>query len=170
MIDVKKIQGCVEFINLREFYVKDNEEGVSEIIYNNEHDWHVQIENENLETIKFLKIDHCIITKYNSNPRCDFGLLGLEKLYFVEIKKYKKNSLKKKKRKEARDQLSASIVYFKEQGLKDLTKVHAVISLVPKISYQRQEFIVRTSSQIALANFQKECGCPNLYEGNLIKF
>ena len=50
-----------------------------------------------------------------------------------------------------------------------MSRVTAVISLVPKID-EMLPTIVTTTKQNTIDVFLKECGCPNVIEGNLIKF
>jgi hypothetical protein len=168
MFDTSSFKNCIQNESKKEFFVRDMENGVSEIIYNKNSDWHVQVLNVSNQSLEFLKIDHCVNQK-ESIKRCDFGLITKDEIYFVEIKNFKKNGLKNKKKKEARNQLIASINYFREKGLKDLLNTYAVVTLVPRTSYRRDENVVKIGNQAAISNFQLKCGCPNLYEGNLIK-
>jgi hypothetical protein len=165
---------CCTLHNDSILYVKDGNN--SSCFLSNENDFHIKVTNNVEKLISFLKIDKCIFND-GDESKCDLSLADAEKIYFIEIKELETNDLydlkhtkRNKKRREAKEQLASTINEFKKtKGLKNLTKVNAVIALISKLdkNYSR---IISTKDQGVIDDFMDLCGCPNIYEGNLIEF
>ncbi len=165
---------CCEIINEVEFYIKDELNGQSNI--SNQNDYHIKVLNKKQQQISFLKIDKCVFNDGDSE-KCDCAIANIDIIYFLEIKELelfdnsqKSHTKKSKKRNEARDQLSNSIKSLKlVHPNMDLKKVIAVIALQPKIEDNYIK-IITSKVQNVIDSFTESCGCPNIYEGNLIEF
>lgn len=155
-------------------YIKDVKNSCC--ILSDEFDFHIVVENQLEKEISFLRIDKCVFND-GDKSKCDLTLADDEKIYFIEIKELETNNLinekqnkRKNKRKEAKEQLAATINEFKKsKGLKNLKNVIAIIALIPKFDANYSK-IISTKEQGVIDDFLEQCGCPNIYEGNLIEF
>lgn len=165
---------CCSYIYEEAFYIKDSLGGQS--VISNSDDYHVKVVNKNKQIISFLKIDKCVYNDGDSD-KCDCVVANNEFIYFIEIKELelfddsqKSHSKRSKKRVEAREQLSNTIKKLKFQHDKmDLKKVYAIIALSPKLEDNYIK-IISLKVQNVIDRFIESCGCPNIYEGNLIEF
>lgn len=165
---------CCEYVFEKEFFIKDTLSGQS--VISNKDDYHLKIVNKKVQNISFLKIDKCVFNDGDGN-KCDCSVANQELIYFVEIKELelfddpqKSHSKKSKKRIEAREQLSNTINSLKlvHKDL-DLKKVYAIIALQPKLEDNYIK-IITSKVQNVIDSFIESCGCPNIYEGNVIEF
>lgn len=165
---------CCEIIEDVEFYIKDELNGQS--VISNKDDYHIKVINNKNQKVSFLKIDKCVFND-GDDDKCDCSIANPESIYFIEIKELeffddskKSHSKKNKKRNEARDQLSNTINKLKLIHTElDMKKVHAIIALQPKLEDNYVK-IITSKVQNVIDSFIESCGCPNIYEGNLIEF
>jgi hypothetical protein len=174
IINRNNFPDCCEYIEDVMFFIKDEPNGVSNI--SNKDDYHLKIINNNKQKVSFLKIDKCVFNDSNAK-KCDCSLANHEKIYFVEIKELelyddskKSQNKKNKKRIEAREQLSNTINNLKLVHAElDLKNVYAIIALQPKLEDNYIK-IITSKVQNVIDSFIESCGCPNIYEGNVIEF
>lgn len=160
---------CLETMTVSPSFIKDKESGCCEQSTSN--DWDVKVEFDLNESVQFLKIDKCVYGD-GHGKRCDCVVYNEDKSYFVEIKEledFGSHDKRKGKRKDAKKQLIATINDFKTMGTMDLTKVTAVITLIPSLT-ERVPILIQTKDQEVIDDFLTKCGCPNIYEGNHIVF
>ncbi len=164
---------CCDSINESLFFVKDNINCQSAL--SNKNDYHVKVVNKNQQNLSFLKIDKCVFND-NDSSKCDFLIANYNVNYFVEIKELKlfkdfeSHTKRNKKRIEARKQLSNTInnLKLKHTNL-DLKNVFAIIALQPELKDNYTK-IITSKEQNVINSFIESCGCPNIYEGNVIEF
>jgi hypothetical protein len=155
-------------------YIKDVKNSCC--ILSDKSDFHIVVENKSEKEVSFLRVDKCVFND-GDDSKCDLTLADDNKIFFIEIKEIETDNLnnvkhtkRNKKRKEAKDQLASTINEFKKtKGLKKLTNVNAIIALVPKLDFNYSN-IISTKKQSVIDDFLEQCGCPNIYEGNLIEF
>lgn len=171
MIDFQHsaIANCLETTNQSLFFVKDVIGSGCE--FSDESNAHVTIKNHSSKIASFLKIDKCIFDD-SDGKKCDFSVSSDSTIYFVEIKgleKFDDHLKRSKKRREARTQLANTINEFKKSfGLIDLKNTNAVVALIPNpINNYRK--VVLPGAQVVIDQFDSDCGCSNIYEGNLIE-
>ncbi len=165
---------CCEIVEDVEFYIKDELNGQS--IISNIDNYHLKVINKKKKKISFLKIDKCVFND-GDDDKCDCSIASKELIYFVEIKELelfndsKKSHIKRnKKRNEAREQLSNTINKLKLIHTElDVKNVNAIIALQPKFEDNYIK-IITSKVQNVIDSFVESCGCPNIYEGNLIEF
>jgi hypothetical protein len=165
---------CCAYIEDEIFFIKDEPNGESAI--SNKDDYHLKVLNRKKQKISFFKIDKCVFNDGDDN-KCDCSLANEELIYFVEIKELeffddsqKSHNKKSKKRIEAREQLSDTINNLKLVHTElDLKKVYAIIALQPKLEDNYIK-IITSKVQNVIDSFIESCGCPNIYEGNVIEF
>ncbi len=169
IINIENYPECCQLVTDSPFWVKDKKHEMAAICDNSDYDVEVRhTENE----VAFLPIDGCVYPSGGSEKRCDFAVAGSKHLYFVEVKELERFDVHKKKsakRVEARAQLAETIKDFKvnHQEL-DLKKTIAYIALLPKLKDEPRA-IIQTKQGANIDKFLEMCGCPNIYEGNLIE-
>lgn len=169
VINIENYPKCCQMVADSPFWVKDKKHEMAVVCDNSEYDVEVRhAENE----VAFLPIDGCVEKPGTSKKRCDLAVAGTNNMYFVEIKELERfgdSDKKTKKRKEAKEQLAASINDFKSRHQNiDLLKTHAYIALLPKFKEEPRE-ILQTKQGANIDKFFEMCGCPNIYEGELIE-
>jgi hypothetical protein len=168
VINIENYPECCQLVADSPFWVKDKHK-MAVVCDNSDYDVEVRhAENE----VAFLPIDGCVQKTGTSKKRCDFAVAGSNNMYFVEIKELERFDIHKKKsskRVEAREQLSQTINFFKKEHKDlDLKRTHAYIALLPKLKEEPRE-ILQTKHGANIDKFLEMCGCPNIYEGNLIE-
>lgn len=172
VINSSNFKNCCEKLEAgkKNFYIKDVKESSS--VLASEQDHHVRVINNSNKDIFFLKIDKCVYDD-GDEKKCDFALANDDKAFFVEVKELERfddSKKRNKKRSEAKQQLIKTINLFKEKYPgQSLMSVVAVIALLPKLEDDYVK-ILSVKDQLVTAAFIDECGCPNIYEGNLIEF
>jgi hypothetical protein len=168
IININNYPNCCQMMST-DFHVKDVNNGSCEI--GNQNNYDVSI-NHSIEDIAFLKIDKCVFND-GDDKKCDFALAIEKRICFVEIKSievFEKHQKRNKARKEAKMQLINTINTFKTIHKEiNLLKTEAIISLVPKFE-ENYTKIISIKDQTVIDEFIEKCGCPNVYEGNVINF
>ena len=170
VINKVNFKDCCEVINDEFIYIKDVQK--SSCILSNSEDYHFNINNKNKIDISFLKIDKCLFDD-GDDEKCDCAIANDDLIFFIEIKElenYDSHQKRNKKRRDAKDQLIATINVFKEKYFSlDLKKVFGVIALQPKLE-ENYIKIITSKEQNVIDDFIERCGCPNVFEGNYIEF
>lgn len=157
---------CSESIREKSFWIKDSENGFSEICTSV--DGQLFVINKFGITVDFLKIDSCVYSP-NDEERCDCSLSTTEKIYFIEFKEkedFSNNKSKRRSRKKAISQLASTINNFKLFNI-DLLNSFGVIVLTPKLPHSHRQ-IVSACHQSEIAEMFLKSGCPNLLIGNIL--
>jgi hypothetical protein len=170
VINIENYPECCQLVADSPFWVKDKKHEMAVVCDNSDYDVEVRhTENE----VAFLPIDGCVYLSGGSEKRCDFAVAGSNNTYFIEIKELERFDLHKKKnakKVEARKQLAATINDFKakhQQNL-NLKNTIAFIALLPKYREEPRD-ILKTKEITNIDKFFEMCGCPNIYEGEVIK-
>lgn len=160
---------CLTLVNETPFYIKDQESGSCEL--STADNWDLKVENKTKNPVHFFKIDKCVFND-GHGKRCDCAVFNENESYFVEIKElenFDSTRKRKERRSAAKKQLIASINDFKGFGLRNLSKVTAVIALSPALE-TKIPTLITTRDQATIDEFLTQCGCPNLVQGNYIEF
>lgn len=168
VVNINYYPYCCQMMST-DFYVKDVNNGSCELGHQNNYDVHVKHSNED---IAFLKIDKCVFND-SDDKKCDFAVANKNKICFVEIKSlevFEKHQKRNKARNKAKEQLINTINVFKAKHKEiNLLNVDAVISLIPKFEDNYTK-IISLKDQNVIDEFIEKCGCPNVFEGNVINF
>lgn len=169
VINIENYPDCCQMVSDAPFWVKDKKHETAVICDNTDYDVEVRhAENE----VAFLPIDGCVYPSGGSEKRCDFAVAGKNQTFFVEVKEIERfddHKKKNAKRVEAKEQLSQTINFFKAEHIDlDLKKTVAFIALLPKLKDEPRG-IIQTKQGANIDKFLEMCGCPNIYEGNLIE-
>lgn len=96
------------------------------IIVDNSKDYHFFIKNTDNNTIGFLAVDKCMFDDQSGHKKCDFVFYTNTVFVFVEIKDTNKRQSSHKT--QAKEQLEATIIKFKEKINFEEIKLLAIIS------------------------------------------
>lgn len=111
----KAVQGnCLQTLVESEFSVFDTDAKQCAIQTNSLGLKHFTVENPTGRDIHFLAIDHCLFSD-KDQTRCDFAVFDDKTFCFVEIKETETAARRSEHYQQAKDQLKATIQYFREQ-------------------------------------------------------
>jgi len=108
---INNFEECLENVQEKHFFIKDGDNQEPAFIV--EKNGEFEVINRTDNAIKFLKIDSCIYSS-DDTSRCDCAVYNNNIFCFIELKCIKPKNFSKK-RKEAEEQLKATIIDFQNK-------------------------------------------------------
>lgn len=153
---------CVSDSNEIIQYIFEDTDKRCVVHYNEDDLVHFTVNNNNIQTIHFLAIDHCLYSSSLAQKRCDCAVFNDSTFCFIEIKR--KSGKIGHMFKEARAQLKAIIESFKQDFEKlQNYRLEAFASLgrgpvSPELTQTGYRPTLRPSFQAAILRFELETG------------
>jgi hypothetical protein len=157
------IKSSIETTTATQFFIFDEAGRECPVkIVSEQHHWQLRINNHGGAEICLVKTDDCLLD--DSTKKCDCILFTAAKCFLTEIKTVSR-SIKNKRRKDAREQLGATIRLMRKKGIEP-TDYNTTAIICFK---NNRPVIVNAASNTARATFLLQYGIP-LEEKNTIEF
>lgn len=106
---------CLTSLFDTEFYIYDHEIEKRCYLQDNEYGIrHFRVTNASKGVVHFLAIDKCLLRDDAKTQRCDCAVFNEQTLCLIEIKTTSSMTQRKKLRREAKEQLKATVVYLRQ--------------------------------------------------------
>ncbi|QJD79030.1 hypothetical protein [Spirosoma rhododendri] len=125
-----KYSDCLTSLTDSEFYIYDHETEKRCYLQDDERGIkHFRVTNTSENAVHFLAIDKCLLMDDAKTQRCDCAVFNEHTLCLIEIKSTSSMTQRKKLRREAKDQLKATVTYLR-QVLNLTTVIEAYVCLL----------------------------------------
>ncbi len=129
-----EVNACLQILTDSEFHIYDHE--IEKRCYV-QIDWegirHFIVKNADGRSVHFFAIDKCLLMDDELTQRCDCAVFDDHTFCFIEIKTTSSMSQRKKLRREAKNQLKATIAFFRNKVAFDSIRIEAYVSLLTSL-------------------------------------